>query len=196
MQLIPYLANPYLADKVVQIIRQDFDINISWLAYSFPVTKIGILEDLTYPRVYANDGSDAHYNIRPEEDAVSYCFFEVNDPIIINDEEEDADYNLSVVVWGRLDKIDSGKHYDYTSELIVDMLRRLKSLNARSLEIETNPENVFDKYSGLEQAQTQNFMQPNTGFKISFIIKGDICTEPFTDSGIESCPPEHIESCD
>lgn len=196
MQLIPYLTNPYLADKVVQIIRQDFDANVPWLNYTFPIAKIGVAKEETYPRVYANDGSNKHYSIKPEKDATSYCFFEVNDPVVINDEDEDADYDLSVVVWGRLDKIDSGKHYDYTSELIADILGRLKFLGARSIEIETNPENVFDKYSGLEQIQTQNLMQPNTGFKISFTIKGDICTEPFDNSGIDSCPPEHIPSCD
>ena len=195
MQTIPDFVDPILADKVVQNINDDFQVNLTWLAYRYPIVRVGVHEEYTYPRVYANDGSNRHYDIRPDEDAPSYSFFEQEGSYTINDEGEDADYSLSLVVWFRLDKVDSGKEYDYTSELISAVLERLKFLGAREIEVFTNPEDVFDKYSGLEQLQSQNLMQPNSGFKISFTIKGDTCTEGFTDSGVDQCPPDHIPDC-
>ena len=178
MKTIPYLTNPRLYARVVQKIRQYFDNNIAWLDYSYPIAIVGYIidkdeEEHTYPMVYSGDGSTSHYDIRPDSSVGAYCFFEMREPTSMEDVEEGTIYNLSVIFHARLDLCYPAKaNYDYTAELIAEVIGHLKNinLNARVINYDINPETVFEKYSDLEQITTQWAMKPGTAFKINFQI--------------------------
>ena len=178
MNSVPYLANPRLYDRVVQKIRQYFDTNIAWLEYSYPIAIIGRFtdkndEEHTYPMVYKGDGSTEHYDIRPDWDVRASCFFEMNEPVIMDDIEEGTIYNLNVIFYARLDLCYPAKaDYDYTAELIAEVIGHLKhiTIDARVVTYDINPETIFDRYSEMEQLATQWAMKHGTAFKINFQI--------------------------
>lgn len=197
----PYFALPKLADKVVQILRTDFVNNLSgWLQYVYPIAKVGIKEDgETYPQIYANDGSNKHYDIVPDQANQSYCFFEDNGADQYIDAEGDGNYmmySLSVVFWGRLDKIDVGSAYDYTQELIAAMMDRLIANDAKNIRIDTNYKEVFQNYSLLKLEKENFLMKQMTGFRINFDILGLICTSNFVPVGGSSCAGQQLTPCE
>jgi len=173
MKIVPYLANPKLHDRVCQKIREYFRDNISWIsAYIYPIARVG--EDAkgnTYPQIYKGDGTEEHYDIRPDWSVKNYCFFELIDAVSLIDEEEGTDYRFNVIFYARLDKVYPAKNYDYTAELIAEVILHLKALQAHEIEYYTNPEEIFTRYSELEQAATQMLMKNGTAFKISFLMK-------------------------
>lgn len=173
MKTVDYLDNPKLHDRVIQKIRKYFEANISWdLEYIYPIARVGHdAEGNTYPQIYKGDGTEEHYDIRPDWSVKSYCFFELNDPVTIINEDERTDYRFSVIFYARLDKLYPDKNYDYTAELIAEVILHLKTLQAYEIEYYTNPEEIFTRYSELEQAATQMLMKNGTAFKISFSIK-------------------------
>ena len=176
-KVIPYFTNPRLHDRVVQKVRNRFDTHIGWLNYSFPIVQQGIMEDddeneFTYPMVYANDGSTNHYDIRPDWDEGAYCFFEFlgAEPV---DEEEGTLYTFDVTFYARLDKAYPSKSaYDYTSELIAEVIDHLKhvTIGARNIGWTINHEEIFEKYSDLARTYTQALMKHGTAFRITFSI--------------------------
>lgn len=182
MELISYHTSARLHDRVCAKIRTRFDANLSWLEYSFPIAYVGTMESgdetTTYPQVYANDGSTTHYDVRPDESVKAFCFFELDDTLAL-DEWDGTEYTFSVIFYARLDKaIPGDSAQDYTAKLIAQVVGQLKhiSLDARVLGWDTNPEDIFDKYSGLDELITQSIMKLGTAFKITFTIwDGDDC---------------------
>ena len=178
MKVIPYFTTPLLEDRVAQTIRKKFDSDLSWLEYSFPIVQTGIMEseeeEFTYPQVYANDGSTDYYDIRPDWDVKSYCFFEFNGAESI-DEYDGKQYNFDVTFYARLDLI--GYVQDTTTSLIKDVLNVLKSplIEARNIGWTTDVDEIFDKYSDLHRIITQSLMRHGTAFKISFSVWDEDC---------------------
>jgi len=178
----PYYTAPRLHDRVCQNIRQRFDDNLTWLECSFPIAYLGVIEskdeELSYPRIYANDGSTTHYDVRPDDSVRAFCFFELDDTLAI-DEWDGTEYTFSVIFYARLDKaIPGDSAQDYTAKLIAQVVGQLKhiSIDARVLGWDTNPENIFDKYTGLEEIVTQSQMKLGTAFKITFTVwDGEDC---------------------
>lgn len=176
MKTVPYFLNPKLHNRVVQKIREYFRDNISWLSYIYPIARVGEdAEGNTYPQIYKGDGTEEHYDIRPDWSVNSYCFFELVDPVVLSDDDDGTDYRFNVIFYARLDKVDSTKNYDYTAELIAEVILHLKALDAHEIEYYTNPEEIFTRYTELEQAATQMLMKHGTAFKISFYIKDFEC---------------------
>jgi len=177
MKEVTYLTNPKLHDRVIKKICEYFadEDNISWLSFVYPIARVGEdAEGNTYPQVYKGKGEE-HYDIRPDWSVDSYCFFELIDPVVFVDEGDGTDYHFNVIFYARLDKVDDTKDYDYTAELIAEVIVHLKSLDAHEIEYYTNPEEIFTRYTELEQAATQMLMKHGTAFKISFYIKDYEC---------------------
>lgn len=175
MELVPYFTNGRLHDRVCDKIRTRLD-TLAWMEYSFPIVYLGVVEseetEETFPRVYANDGSTTHYDVRPDDRAKAFCFFELDDTTVL-DEWDGTEYTFSLIVYSRLDLAipgDSGQ--DYTSKLIAQVMGELRhiSINARPVGWTTNPEDIFDKYSGLDELVTQSQMKLGTAFKITFTV--------------------------
>jgi len=177
----PLLANPKLQDAAVQAIQQDFqnDVTIqTWLTKAFARTVIGIAiddEKGEYPQLYKNDGSKTHFDLRPDDKINCFCFFEVFD-YTVDRENDEINVDMAVVFWGRLKKMIPAKAYDYSAELQGNVLDRLIALNCRSIVTQTNPEDVFARYSGLKQLTNQPLMKPLTGWRHTFTYDGYLCT--------------------
>ena len=176
MKIIPLNNNYKLHDRVVNNLLTHFRANIAWLEYSFPIVQPGIMEtddgEITFPIVYAGDGSTEHYDIRPDWDIGAFCFFEF-DSATATDEWDGTDYIFSVIFYARLDKAYPAKaNYDYTSELIAEVIGHLKNIkfDARVLDWTINVDDIFDKYSDLARVMTQSLMKHGTAFKITFTI--------------------------
>jgi len=184
MKIIPLNSNFKLHDRVVNTLLTYFRANIAWLDYSYPIAQVGVemVDDaeVSYPQIYAGDGSTEHYNIRPDFEVGSYCFFEFGEAVAV-DEWDGTLYTFSVIFYARLDKAYPGKaNYDYTSELIAEVIGHLKhiTIDARVLDWTINVGEIFDKYSDLERVVTQSLMKHGTAFKITFTIHDkDDCYE-------------------
>jgi len=186
MKKIPYLTDTKLHDKVVEKVRQFFDTNIDWLEYSYPIVYVGVSDteagEVTYPQCYAQDGSTEHYRIFPDNITKAFCFFELNDSTEMQNDDGYFVYSLSVVFYARLDLVEPYKSYDFTAELIAEVIGLLKTptINAFDISYERNPENVFDRYNELDQLFAQQLMKHGTGFKITFSMYDSECLEELT----------------
>jgi len=90
-----------------------------------------------------------------------------------------------VIFWCNLELVDPAKTYDYTSELISEVLDVLASQGAIVTETETRPENIFNNYSALQQELKQHLMRSYSGFKITFEVPttlNDTCGDVVIDS--------------
>lgn len=183
-----YYENPRLDYYKVQQLQAAFIEKLAWLERAFHISKVGIDAEkkLGYPQIHSNKANGEHYDIRPDNKCPSYCFFEIERPHEINSEDDSVSYFLSVVFWNNLKLIDPDKTYDFTSELIKDVIDILKSYEAIDLGYDHRPESIFDKYSGVIQELKQGLMRNYSGFKITFKID---------DSYSDNCEGEALNTC-
>lgn len=173
MKKIGYNTNAKLHDKVVDVIRQRLDSQLSWLNYSYPIAEIGINEseevEYTFPQIYAGGGK--YYDIRPDWDVGAYCFFEFIDSRKLD--EDNYEYDLAVIFYVRLDKaVPSKNNRDYTSELMDEVIAELRhpTIDARVVSWDIRPETIFENYTDLDRIKTQGLMKYGTAFKIYFTV--------------------------
>lgn len=167
--LIPINLNKKLGDYVIERIRQELS-NLSWLEEIYPAVQVGVRENKdTYPQLYRDSGKEKILDLTPTTELKSYCFFEKRNYSIGGFENE---FNLSLILWGQLDVIDSTKEYDYKDELIHDIINVLKSFTAENITVDF--EKPFTKYN-LHDTKKQIFMYPFFAAKIDFNVKLDDC---------------------
>lgn len=189
LPIVPtYYTTPRVDYAVAQRIQLALDTNLGWLERCYHIARVGVDKEQKgdYPQIYKNDGTNENFNIRPDNKIASYCFFEVDSPFKTDFENDTLTCYFSIVFWNNLKLIDVSKQYDYTSELVKDVIDQLQIFQPENLEVETRPEKIFDKYSGLQQELKQHLMRQYSGFKISFET-----TQPYTDN----CFPDPIDSC-
>lgn len=169
------LASPILDQKAVQDLQVLLDNEIPWLDVIYPIARVGITKiegggTFNYPQVYSGSGAE-YLDIRPDDSLSAYSFFEVNESFPVDADEDLTNYNLSLIVWFNLPKLNGSKGYDYSRELAGDILRvfneSLYSGKISGITLDFNPEDIFDKYS-LQQEDTQFLMYPYGAFKINF----------------------------
>ncbi len=183
----PLFDDPHNEYAIAQTIQLAID-TIGWVDRSYHIAKVGIKadSDLTYPQIFANNDSDEHFDIRPDSKIGAYSFIEVDSPSIVDIENDEVTYSFSLVFWANLVLVDAAKLYDFTSELIEDVIDELAKLEAESIAIETRPEIIFNKYTGTTQELKQFLMKRYSGFKLSFTIK-----VPYSDT----CGADPVDSC-
>jgi len=164
MKTLGYYSNPKLAESVVQTLRKKL-ATMTWLDNTYPLVIEGYDEDVSYPQV--NLSGTESYDLRPNTDVDSYCFFEFNDASVGNDDDP-VSYDLSVVFWADLTKVDTSNNEDYTWNLIDDSLKILSENGCYDMSVSYD---AFDSYSfDLDKAQ---LMRRYTGWKIRFTVFGD-----------------------
>lgn len=191
MALPKVYTNPVLADKYIQYLQQSLD-ELSWLELVYPAVRVGVDEEgMTYPMVYANDGSSKNYSVLFDTDRKAYAFFEYDGDIrmadgVFNGGDADMVLPLAVVVWGRLDYIYPTKQYDYTMELVKDVIGKLKDAANYSgynimllsdMTITTDYDRVFSRYTLHDETTTAALMRNRTAFRIAFSITVDAYCE-------------------
>lgn len=182
-----YYASPKLEYKIAQNIQVAFDSGLGWLDRSYHIARVGIdaSQKSTYPQIYKNDGSKEHFDIRPDSSIGAYSFFEIDRPFVANKYENTLSCFFNVIFWCNLELVDPAKTYDYTSELISEVLDVLALQGAIVTETETRPENIFNNYSALQQELKQHLMRSYSGFKITFEVPAtlnDTCGDVVIDS--------------
>lgn len=168
----PSIPNARYDDDIVQRLQNDFATNLSWLERSYHIARIGLnsKDGKGYPQIQANDGTNTVFDIRPDSQVKAYSFFEIEDKYRLNNFEGEATYFLSVTFWGNLNLIQPATTTDFTGNLIQEVKRRLEIKGVGEMEVEENPEEIFEKYSALTQEANQYLMRRYTAFKIIFEI--------------------------
>lgn len=172
MRKIDLYDNPVMQDFVVQEIN---NLLTSHIEYRFGIAQMGYDEEgNTYPSIYYNDGSVKNEMLFPDNKVKSFCFWEFLGMEVL-DEDEGVNYNLALVFWGNLKRIDSSKRYDFTSEIEQSIIKVLKGYGA--VEISLEEEDIFSIYSKYLEEEKQTLLRPNTGFKITFKLHDIPCLE-------------------
>ena len=165
MKTIGYYTDPRLAESKVQTLRTAFDDDLSWLDNSYPLVMIGVVDDVTIPLVYQS-GADS-YDLRPNDDVGSYCFFE-SYGYRPGDDQDMGVYSLAVVFWLDLTKVDTSRTQDYTWNLISDVLRVMDDNGCYNISVDTD--DIFGRYTF--DLDKQQLMRRFSGFKIVFDMYG------------------------
>lgn len=173
MITIPIKTNKKLADAQIELMRVKLNA-ITWVDYTFPAVKVMTRTNgETYPGVYVQSGNKKIEDLTPNTTAKSYLFFEKRDPYNISYQVgEKNTYDLSVIFWGQMTQIDSSKEYDYTDELVKEIVEVLRTFSVTNIQVYFD--NVFSRYT-LHGSDKQMFMYPYSSFKIDFTIRGNSC---------------------
>lgn len=154
--------NPLFFDKKIQALNEKLE-GLNWIQNQYHIAWMGEDEEGEYPEVYVNDGTNKNIRVLPSGNSMS--FFQIEGDI---SEVEEYYYSVSfgLYVWADLSKIYKAKKYDYTSELIREVVNVLKDNDCNDITISTN--NVLDEFTYLQKKIKQISMKPYTSFKISF----------------------------
>ncbi len=163
-------TTPTFYNKRVQEINEKFD-DLGWIETILPLARIGQDEQGTYPEVYKNDGSRVNIRVMPEGE--SWLFWRIEGEITETEIEDWYNVPMSVTVWADLTKVYPAKNYDYTAELMKDVIGVLKTNSCNDIRI--NVDNIFEGFSELEKIEKQNTMLPYTAFKVFFNILSFPC---------------------
>ena len=94
-------------------------------------------------------------------------FFTLEDPVPKIDDSDMYEVTLSLTVWADMTKVYPNKGFNYTTELLNDVLGVIDDNDGYNELIEQRE--VFSDYTQLEKLENQNTMLPNTAFKITFV---------------------------
>jgi len=175
----PQIASPVNLDSKLQTIQNALKTGLTWLTHSFPKAtrakeKVGD-EIRIFPEVFRNDSDFRYVNLLPSRDLVNFSFFLLNDPAIYSDytpfeKIANVTYNLDLVFWFDLLKIDNTLNYRFLELLKEDII----------FIINQNPEinliNVVEGFDqvwagfNLEEVEGQYFKQPYAGLKFNFSL--------------------------
>lgn len=168
---IPINLDKKLGDKQIELIREKLN-SLSWLNSVYPAVKIGKRENGdTYPQLYAQNGKRKILDLIPSTKEKSYCFFEKRDYEIANEQGELNSYNLTLTFWGQLNIVDETLDYDFTDNLISDVINILQSFEVENMIISRE---TFGNFN-LHESNKQFFMSPYFTFEIKFTIKSNNC---------------------
>ena len=170
---IPINTEKKLGDQVIELIRAKLD-DFTWIDEVYPAAKVMTRDNSeTYPGVYVQAGNKKILDLTPKTSLKSYVFFEKRDPYNISYQVgEKNTYNLSLIFWGQMNQIDKTKEYDYTDELVKEIVEVLRTFSVTGIQVYFD--NVFSRYT-LHNSEKQMFMYPYSAFKIDFTIKGKSC---------------------
>ena len=165
---IPLNFDKKLADYVIEKLRQALQ-QLTYLDDIYPAVKVGKREDgSTYPQVYIQAGNRKILDLSPDTSKKSYVFFEKNKTEVSPDGNI---FDLSLIFWGQLAKIDDTKDYDFVSQIENDIIKIL--LDNGAFDIIIDEDRAFDKYN-LHETQQQYLMYPYTAFRVDFSINCDL----------------------
>ena len=155
-------TSPYFYDSKVQDLITKLN-TLSWIENQYPICHMGKSEEGTFPEAYYNDGGIRNLRVMPEGNTISFFMIEGN---IEQVEEFHYMVPLALYVWADLTKVYTTKPYDYTAELLKDVIGILDDNGCNDLVISVDE--VFENFTYLQKVLDQNTMRPYTAFKISF----------------------------
>jgi hypothetical protein len=155
-------TSPYFYDSKVQDLNTKLEA-LTWIESQYPICHMGKSEDGTFPEAYYNDGGIKNLRVMPSGKSISFFMIEGN---IEQVEEFHFRVPMALYVWADLTKAYTTKPYDYTAELLKDVIGVLENNSCNDMVISTDE--VFENFTYLQKVLDQNTMRPYTAFKISF----------------------------
>lgn len=155
-------TSPYFYDSKVQDLNTKLEV-LTWIESQYPICHMGKSEDGTFPEAYYNDGGIKNLRVMPSGKSISFFMIEGN---IEQVEEFHFRVPMALYVWADLTKAYTTKPYDYTAELLKDVIGVLENNSCNDMVISTDE--VFENFTYLQKVLDQNTMRPYTAFKISF----------------------------
>lgn len=175
--LTPYVvANPQGAD-VPAVALQDAMADVLDKSFGRVITRSKMSEgaNIIYPAVFVGEGYD-YLNLLANDNFDSYSFIKINDPQTFNTDDRNEDalrvFNIDVIAWLNLARVDSSKDYDFSPEVIEASLTAIRNADLFGVTVEgiyTTPSEVFTGYS-LETSKTQHVYYPNSVFRINLEV--------------------------
>ena len=159
-------GNPLLYDKIAQELNEHLAL-LGWIDDLYPVCFVATYGDETYPEVYINDGAKVSLRVLPDS-TKSMSFFVVGGMTELD--EWDMEAQMSLCVWVNLQKIDPGKKYDYTTEIIRDCFNVLRNYGCYDMVTDINT--PFGEFT---QLSLDVLRRPYTGFRINFNKTMNVC---------------------
>ena len=151
-------------DAKIQLLQVSIGTTLDWLTYSFgrsyPYTKEvnGVIE--TYPVVFVDNTTDP-IDVRPDDNHIALAFWTVADPGRIEYDNQDIyaavksgrwEYDVSLIVWVNLNRLDSSPYNETKSQLrqdIVDALQKqLYGVDVQFTVVEIFENNIEQVYEG------------------------------------------------
>jgi len=161
---IPINLNKKLSDFAIEKIREKLQ-SLTWLDEVYPAVQVGVRENGdTYPQLYIQAGGQKILDLTPDTAKKSYIFFEKGKTEVLGEENI---YDISLIWWGQLDAIDNTRQYDYTTELVAEIVTILKDLGAYNITIDYS--GAFANYN-LHDTRMQFLMYPYSSFRVDFSI--------------------------
>jgi hypothetical protein len=195
------IISPQLAQAPVAILLEHFAATLPWLSDAYGLVQTGTAKDgkSKTPQLYRQDGSLHHIDVSPDDRMKSLLFFERTGASSVewNDATQRAGtwtHSYAAVMWLNLPRIDKGRDYDFTDELLQDFLfRGLRDSPLASAlqfeEAEQRSERVFSRYTNWPVNQ-QLLMHPYSGFRVPFTVaqSANVCVAPFSPGGVGGGP--------
>lgn len=123
----------------------------------------------TYPQIYVNDGTKVNLRVLPDS-SKSMSFFVVGGNMTELDELDMA-VPMGYIVWMNLQKVDPSKAYDYTEEVLRDVLNVIRKYGGYDFNVDVN--SPLSEWSMMEgKAAT---MRPYSSFRVDFTKNVRIC---------------------
>ena len=173
----PY-SNPKFLYSVIAALQTALE-PITWLDSIFPLAHIGTthtqdveecLVETSYPRVYKNNGTQEYADIRPDDKLKGFIFFETNGEYTHTRSNDKSVYPISLICWYSLKKIDVTKNYDYSEDLIGEVVMRTKDFyDDGEFFTEIRPTEIFNKYDFMAN-DLKYLGYPYGAFKITFNV--------------------------
>lgn len=179
--IVPSIPSDGILDvAAVAKIQAALATDISWLDTIYGIAEPtemkkddGSLE--IFPRVYSNLSSTPkeYYDVRYDDSIKAQVFFERNSQNIIGsgNEFDECVYDLSIVCWANLNKVDSTRTTDFTANLAGHIIKCLRdnflAEVSDEIQIELRSKECYSKYS-LSDVENRFLTLPYTAFKISF----------------------------
>ena len=162
-------SSPVFADKKVQELNIKL-ATLGWIQNQYPICWKGEVSEGTFPEVYYNDGSNKNLRVMPEGNSMS--FFQINGNIT-EVEEFHFTIPLKLIVWADLCKVYPNKKYDYTFELVKEVVTILHNSSCNDITIDTT--DVFNEFTFLQKMLNQNTMKPYSVFSVTFTCLSNLC---------------------
>lgn len=166
-QVVPY-GTALFYDKVAQELNT-LIFDKGHIDDLYPVCFTGEEEEETFPQVYINDGEKVNLRVLPDS-SKSMSFFTVEGEM-----EEVEDFDMAIpmgyIAWMNLQKIGPGKKYDFTTEILKDILNVIEDYGGYNVSVNvTDPLSQFSMLEGKSAT-----MRPYSAFKINFTKNIHIC---------------------
>jgi hypothetical protein len=179
---IPLLSNPVGVDREIQALQEELGIGLSWLEYVYGRAFLGVAKEVRqpnylYPAVYK--GNKNYYDASPNDNLRSQAFFYLDGMArpTTHDVGEYLKFTqpVSLIVWGRLDKVNtflgdpfSDEHFgSYLLQTILNTIRKNRSFKIKS--IVDNGREVFAEF-GIRNRNPSLFYHPYFCYRINMDV--------------------------